>query len=118
MDSTSTKTNLTTEEKERILSRFSLSDIIQFCTQENIIELSVFGSVLRDDFREDSDLDFLFLLSPKRKISLFDLVHMEKKLSELVNRPVDLISKKGIEQSRNYIRRRNILESARVIYVA
>ena len=111
-------TGLTDQEKEYVIERLPLSTLIQFCQAEQVIELSIFGSTLRDDFREDSDFDFLFVLAPERKIGLFDLVRMEKKLSELVNRPVDLISKKGIEQSRNYIRRRKILESARVIYVA
>ena len=80
-------------------------------------DLSVFGSVLRPDFRSDSDIDFLVAFKPDAPVLGFAFYHMEEELRALVSRNVDLITRKGIERSRNWIRRRNILSSARPIYV-
>ena len=82
-----------------------------------VAELSVFGSVLRPDFRSDSDIDFLVTFKPDAPVLGFAFYHMEEELRALVSRNVDLITRKGIERSRNWIRRRNILSSARPIYV-
>jgi hypothetical protein len=89
-----------------------------FCRKWLIARLELFGSALREDFREDSDVDFLVTFSPDNRWSLFDLVTMEMDLSEIVGRKVDLISRRGIEQSRNPLRRKAILESAELYYAA
>jgi hypothetical protein len=80
--------------------------------------LAIFGSALRADFRPDSDVDVLVSFAPEAKVSLFDMVHMQDELNQIFGRDVDLISKRGVEDSRNYLRRKAILESAQVIYVA
>jgi len=92
--------------------------VADFCKRWNVSEFSIFGSALRADFRPDSDVDVLVSFSPGTNVTLFDMVHMQDELKQIFNRDVDLISKRGLETSRNYLRRKAILESARVIHVA
>lgn len=89
-----------------------------FCRRWNISELAFFGSVLREDFRPDSDVDLLVSFVPNAKVSLFDLVHMQNELKEIFGREVDLVERRAIEKSENYIRRKNILQNTKVIYAA
>jgi predicted nucleotidyltransferase len=90
--------------------------IADFCDRWQIVELALFGSVLRDDFRPDSDIDVLYLFANDHKFSLFDLVTMRDELQSLFRHKVDLISRKGIEASRNYLRKKEILSTAVTIY--
>ncbi|NEP58100.1 MAG: nucleotidyltransferase family protein [Symploca sp. SIO2G7] len=92
--------------------------IKHFCQRWEITEFALFGSVLRDDFRPDSDIDTLVSFAPDAHHTLLDLVYMEQELQEIFRRDVDLVSKKGVESSRNYLRRKAILSSAQIIYVA
>jgi predicted nucleotidyltransferase len=92
--------------------------IAEFCRKWKIVELSFFGSVLRDDFRPDSDVDVLVTFAPDGRYSLFDLVHIEEELEKMLGRKVDLVERGAIEQSENYIRRKHILNSAQTVYVA
>ncbi|MBC6420867.1 MAG: nucleotidyltransferase family protein [Hormoscilla sp. SP5CHS1] len=91
--------------------------IEEFCRRWQITELAVFGSVLRDDFRPDSDIDFLVSFAPDENWSLFDLVDMERELAAIVGRKVDLIEKVAIERSHNQLRRKEILSTAQTFYV-
>lgn len=104
--------------REEIRSRLALSDaeLAEFCQRWQVVELYLFGSALRDDFGPDSDLDLLVRYAPEAGLSLLGQVRMEQELSERLGRKVDLCSKKGIERSQNWIRRRNILESAELVY--
>ncbi|PSF32680.1 nucleotidyltransferase [Aphanothece hegewaldii CCALA 016] len=95
-----------------------MEQIQTFCDRWNITEFALFGSVLRDDFHADSDIDVLVTFTPESDHTLFDLVHMENELKNLFGRDVDLISRRGIERSLNYLRRNEILSSAQVIYAA
>lgn len=88
------------------------------CLRWKIVELALFGSVLREDFRPDSDVDVLVRFAPNAGHGLFDLVTMQDELSGIVGRPVDRVTRPAIEASRNALRRKSILESAEVIYVA
>lgn len=92
--------------------------IAEFCRRWKITELSVFGSVLRDDFRSDSDVDVLATFAPDADWGLFEAVMMEEELSEIVGRKVDLVSRRAVERSENWIRRRAILSTAEPLYVA
>jgi len=92
--------------------------IVTFCKKWNIQEFSFFGSVLRDDFRSDSDIDVLVSFEDDEKKTLFDLVHMQDELKQIFGREVDLLTRRGVEQSRNYIRRRAILSSLEAVYVS
>jgi len=92
--------------------------IAEFCRKWEIVELALFGSVLRDDFHAESDLDILVTPGPAAKWSAFDMMHMGEELAGIVGRPVDVVSRRGLDSSRNYLRRQAILESARTIYAA
>ena len=89
-----------------------------FCRKWRIVRLDLFGSALREDFRSDSDLDFLVTFSPESNWSLFDLVEMEQELSAALGRKVDLVERSGVERSHNWIRRQEILGTARQYYAA
>lgn len=95
------------------IPREALAD---FCRRWRITELALFGSVLRPDFGPQGDVDVLVRFAPDAEYGLFDLVRMQNELSALLGRPVDVVSRRGIEASRNTIRRRAILDSAEVIY--
>jgi len=89
-----------------------------FCKRRDIAELAIFGSALRAGFRPDSDVDVLVSFAPDAKVTLFDMVNRQEELKQIFGRDVDLISKRGVENSRNYLRRKAILESAQVIHVS
>ena len=91
-------------------------EVAAFCHRWQIKELALFGSALRDDFRPDSDVDVLVQFDAEARHTLFDMVFMQEELQRIFGRKVDLVSRRGIETSRNYIRRRAILESAEVVY--
>ena len=95
-----------------------LKAIAAFCDRWQVAELALFGSVLRDDFGADSDIDILLRFKTERTPGLFAFAEMEREMGELLARRVDLVNRAAIEQSRNYIRRKAILESARVVYAA
>ncbi len=92
--------------------------IAEFCARWKITEFALFGSVLRDDFRPDSDIDVLVTFAPDARWSLLDIVYMQDELKEIFGRDVDLVERPAIEQSYNYIRRKAILQAAQTIYVA
>jgi predicted nucleotidyltransferase len=92
--------------------------IADFCRRWGVHELALFGSVLRDDFRPDSDVDVLVAFEPGVRRTLFDLGAMQEELEALFGRSVDLVERRAIEQSENYLRRRRILASLRPVYVA
>jgi predicted nucleotidyltransferase len=87
-----------------------------FCDRWQITELALFGSILRDDFRPDSDIDILVTFAPESDWSLLDHATMQQELASLLKRAVDLVSKRAIERSHNWIRRQEILDTAQVIY--
>ena len=92
--------------------------IAEYCLKWQITEVSLFGSALRKDFGPDSDVDVLVRFAPDARHSLFDMVRMRDELKEILGREVDLVSRRGIEASRNHLRRKAILESAEVVYGA
>jgi predicted nucleotidyltransferase len=89
--------------------------IEEFCRPWKIREFSLFGSVLREDFRSDSDVDVLVSFEPDDEWDLFDLTRMRDELIVLFARDVDLIEKEGL---RNPFRTRAILDTREVIYHA
>lgn len=96
----------------------SQAQLAEFCQRWKISELALFGSVLRDDFHPNSDIDVLISFAPDAKRGAFVLAQMQAELEILFGRKVDLVSKRAIERSQNPIRRRNILNSAQVVYAA
>ena len=89
--------------------------IADFCCKWRIAEFALFGSVLRDDFRPDSDVDILVSLRPDHGLSLFEWVDMIEELKVIFGRNVDLVDKQGL---RNPFRRHSILTTKQVIYAA
>ena len=89
--------------------------IHDFCRKWKIRELYVFGSILRDDFRPDSDVDFLMDFVEDAEWDLFDRFDMEEELAGIVGRVVDLMERGAIETSRNRLRKREILSTAEPI---
>lgn len=94
------------------------SELTAFCQRWRVSELALFGSVLRSDFAPDSDIDVLVTFSSDARWSLLDTARMEDELSRLAGRPVDLVNRRAVERSDNWIRRQAILRSAEPIYVA
>jgi uncharacterized protein len=92
------------------------TEIAAFCRRWRIQELSLFGSVLDEHFRSDSDIDVLVDFAPDASYGFRQLTAMQDELEAIFGRPVDLIDKRAIQESPNYIRRREILGSAQVIH--
>ncbi|MCC6299326.1 MAG: nucleotidyltransferase domain-containing protein [Anaerolineales bacterium] len=102
---------------DKIKIRVHRKQIEDFCRRNNIKKLAFFGSVLRDDFNPQSDVDVLVEFEGDKTpgFAFFDL---QEELKGLFNREVDLHTFRGVEASRNPYRRRAILDSAQVYYVA
>ncbi len=92
--------------------------LASFCKKWHVVECALFGSVLREDFRPDSDVDILVEFEPESTHSFFDLMQMEDELRAMFGREVDLVEKRAVEQSQNYIRRRHILTHAEPLRIA
>jgi predicted nucleotidyltransferase len=89
--------------------------VAELCRRWKVVELSFLGSVMREDFRADSDVDVLVSFTRGAAWSLLDLVAMQNELSTLVGRPVDLIEEAAL---RNPYRRSAIRRSKHVLYAA
>lgn len=96
-------------------------EIADFCRRWGIVRLELFGSALRDDFRPDSDIDFLYTPGPgfrrDRAYGPWLSNNMADELSALLGRKVDLIERDKMERHRNWIRREHVLRTAQPIYV-
>lgn len=93
-----------------------LDKIESFCKKWNVSELALFGSALRSDFNiNTSDLDFMITFSPGTNWG-WEIVTMKDELELIFQRPVDLITKKAVEKSKNPYRKKEILEFCQVIY--
>ena len=88
------------------------SEMAAFCERHHIRRLALFGSVLRDDFRPDSDVDVLVEFEPDARVGLIRMAGMERELSELLGREVDL--REPAELHRSF--REEVMDSARVVY--
>jgi predicted nucleotidyltransferase len=95
--------------------RLPRKKIAEFCKRWGITEFSLFGSVLREDFRPDSDIDVLVNIDPSAHIGLLELAQMQIELENIFKRPVDLVEKDAL---RNPYRRSEILKTAQIIYAA
>ncbi|UCG42764.1 MAG: nucleotidyltransferase family protein [candidate division WOR-3 bacterium] len=95
--------------------RFDRQKVAELCRRYGVAELALFGSVLRDDFRADSDVDVLVSFEPEVHPSLLELVELREDLKDLFGREVDLVERAGL---RNPFRRRAILSTAEVVYAS
>ena len=98
--------------------RIPRAKLAEFCKRWNVSEFALFGSALRADFGPNSDVDVLVSFAPQAHVTLFDMARMQAELKVIFKRDVDLVSRRGVENSRNHLRRKRILESAQVIHVA
>lgn len=98
--------------------QISREKVTEFCQRWKIMEFALFGSVLREDFRSDSDIDVLVTFAPGARWKVDDLLAMREELETILGREVDLVEKRLVEASRNYIRRKHILSHAEPVYVA
>jgi predicted nucleotidyltransferase len=89
--------------------------IRDFCRRWKIVDLSVFGSILRDDFGPESDVDFLVRFEECEQYGLFELLEMESELANIIGRRVEVVERTGVEKSANYIRKGHILGTAEPI---
>ena len=92
-----------------------MDKVVEFCRKWKITEFSLFGSVLRDDFRPESDVDVLVEFEPGAPWSLWDWIDMIDELKAAFCRNVDLVSKGGL---RNPFRRHAIMTTREIIYAA
>ena len=91
------------------------NDVIHLCKKYYVIELSIFGSSLRDDFTQNSDVDILISFDKNSKATLFDIIELENEFSKLLKRKVDVVEKESLK---NPIRKDRILSSREIIYAA
>ena len=87
-----------------------------FCRKWKITEFALFGSVLRKDFSQDSDVDVLVTFETDAHWSLLDIVDIQEELKSIFGREVDVVERAAVEESANPFRRRAILKDARVVY--
>ncbi len=92
--------------------------LARICDRWQVKELAVFGSALRADFGPDSDVDVLVSFQEGATPSLFDLASLGEELELLLGRRVDLVTRPGVEHSRNPYRRQEILSTAEILYAA
>ncbi len=93
-----------------------MPEIAAFCQKWKITEFSLFGSVLRDDFGPDSDVDVLVTFEANAHWTLSNWVDMEEELKVLFGREVDMLTHQGVKTMKNWIRRKSILEGTTHIY--
>lgn len=98
--------------------QISRDKIAEFCRRWKVVEFALFGSILRDDFRPGSDIDVLVTFAPGVRWTLDALLAMREELGAMFGRSVDLVERRLVEQSPNYIRRKHILSHIERLYVA
>jgi predicted nucleotidyltransferase len=96
---------------------FDLNAVQRYCREQGIARLELFGSALRSDFRDDSDVDLLATIRPGVKCGLFEWVELKEGLERIFGRSVDLLSRRAVEKSANPYRRNSILAHTQPIYV-
>jgi predicted nucleotidyltransferase len=92
--------------------------LADFCRRWKVAELALFGSILRDDFGPRSDIDVMVRFEATADWRYYHVSEMKEELERLFGRPVDLVERRVVEASENYIRRRQILDHALPVYVA
>jgi predicted nucleotidyltransferase len=106
------------EQQEQLQYRLgvSLDKITELCRSYSIQRLAVFGSILTDNFKPSSDVDFLVSVLPDLRLTLNYHQSLEESLEQIINRKVDLVFLRNLERSENWIKKKSIINSAQVIY--
>lgn len=90
----------------------STEAIADIASRHHVRELRLFGSVLRDDFHSDSDIDMLVEFDPDARVGLFSFFALQDELCEMLGRKVDLVSKRGL----HWVIRDDVLAASQVVY--
>jgi predicted nucleotidyltransferase len=98
------------------LSKIPTNKIAEFCRRWKIRELSVFGSILTDNFNRESDVDIMIDFEADAEWSLLDHVRMQLEIQTILRRKVDLIGKRALEASHNWLLRKQILSNLQIIF--
>lgn len=88
--------------------------LAEFCRRYQVQKLALFGSALRDDFRADSDVDVLVAFQPTARVGFITFSRMQRELSELFGRPVDLVPMDGLKP----VIRDSVLANIEEVYAA
>ena len=107
-------TNLDTTTQRRF--KVSSDEMSVFCRKWGIVSMALFGSILRPDFKQDSDIDLLIAFSSEARQGFLTLAKIKHELESMIGRSVDVSVKESIEESNNWIRRQEILATAQMIY--
>ena len=99
-----------------MLDEMPVAELTDLCRKWKVAELALFGSALRADFRPDSDIDLLVTYAPDARWGLFAESRMAEEFRALLKRPVDLVDRRAVERSRNWIRKEEILSTAKRVY--
>lgn len=99
-----------------LVEMLPMAEIGKFCQRWRTRELALFGSALRTDFKPGSDIDLIVTFEDDADWSLLDHIRMQQELEALLQRDVDLVSRRAVEKSQNWLRRREILSTASVIF--
>lgn len=99
-----------------MISTIPSNEIAEFCKRWRIRELALFGSALRDDFRQDSDLDILVTFALNADWGLLNHVQMQLELEKIFQRSVDLISKRALERSTNWVLCEEVLKTTQILF--
>ncbi len=91
-----------------------MEPIKSLCQRYRVRELALFGSSLRDDFRDDSDVDLLVEFEPDAQVGFFTLARLQRELAAILGRRVDLVPKRGLKP----LIRQSVLSDAEVLYAA
>ena len=101
-------------QNSRIRISIPKKDLKEFCRRYQVNRLALFGSVLRRDFRKDSDVDVLVSFEPDAHVGFITLSRMQRELSELFERPVDLVLMDGLKP----VIRDSVLANIEEVYAA
>ncbi|MBI5824025.1 MAG: nucleotidyltransferase domain-containing protein [Chloroflexi bacterium] len=105
---------MTTKKSSSVKIRIPKKKIIEFCHHYQVQKLALFGSVLRSDFRKGSDVDVLISFQPTARIGFITFSRMQRELSEIFKRSVDLVPMEGLKP----VIRDSVLSNIEVVYAA
>ena len=103
---------MTTKKRSKVKIRVPKKKLTEFCLRYQVQKLALFGSVLREDFRKESDVDVLVSFQPAARIGFITFSRMQRELSEIFKRPVDLVPLDGLKP----VIRNSILSNIEVVY--
>jgi predicted nucleotidyltransferase len=105
---------MATNKSSKVKIRIPQKKLTEVCRRYQVQKLAFFGSVLRADFRKDSDVDVLVSFQPSARIGFITFSRMQRELSAIFNRPVDLVPMEGLKP----VIRDSVLSNIEVVYAA